>query len=114
MIAPCGIDCIECPAYIGTQTNNMVLLEETAKKWSDDKCQYNPSDLICNGCNSDKMHVFCLECKIRLCAKEKGNRVCSLCSGYPCKTLEEFWCSFTGHSVSGLKLALEQEKIRLV
>lgn len=92
----------------------MELLEETAKKWSDDKRQYNASELICNGCNSDKMHVFCLECKIRLCAKETGNRVCSLCSDYPCDTLEEVWSSFTEHSASGLKLALEQEKIRLI
>ncbi|KXH75909.1 MAG: hypothetical protein AM326_08340 [Candidatus Thorarchaeota archaeon SMTZ-45] len=114
MIAPCGIDCSECPAYIGTQTNNMEQLEETAKKWSDESHQYDALDLICDGCSSERLHVFCLECRVRLCAEEKGCRVCSLCSDYPCDILEEVWSLFTGQSISGLKLALEQERTRTI
>ncbi|HOZ00325.1 MAG TPA: DUF3795 domain-containing protein [Candidatus Syntrophosphaera sp.] len=46
------------------------------------------------------------DCKLRLCAKERGLRLCAECGDYPCQPLREF---YSGHYE---KLAQNNERIR--
>lgn len=93
-IAYCGVICTECPAYIGTQTNNLKLLEETAENWAKEfgrPCR--PEDILCDGCKSSSQRIcdYVAKCEIRRCCKNKGLENCSFCDKYPCSYLEEFF-----------------------
>ncbi|MBN1875577.1 MAG: DUF3795 domain-containing protein, partial [Anaerolineae bacterium] len=33
IIAYCGLNCAECPAYLATQANDMEALEHVAEEW---------------------------------------------------------------------------------
>jgi hypothetical protein len=92
-IACCGLDCDQCPAYVATQKNDDALRAETAKKWS---AQFNakisPSDINCDGCQSDSERLFshCSICEIRKCCREKKLSTCARCPEYPCDKLAAF------------------------
>ncbi len=108
IIAPCGIICNDCQAYTATQANDLGKLDEIAKKWSDENNQYQRADIICDGCFSQRLHKFCQDCEVRLCAKESGHKVCSECSLYPCDRLSDLWASFSSYSAEDLKLTLDR------
>ena len=95
MIAYCGINCGECPAYIATQKNDDDERKKVAEMWAK---QYNPNikaeDINCDGCTSDSTRHFawCNECPIRLCAKEKSAANCAYCDDYAaCDKLATFF-----------------------
>ena len=93
MIAACGLICSECPAYIATQNNDDVLRAETAKKWSEMfKADIKPSDINCDGCQSESPRLFsyCSTCEIRICAREKKVTTCADCPEYSCEKLDKF------------------------
>jgi hypothetical protein len=93
MIAKCGLVCSECPAYIATQKNDDALRAETAKKWSEMfKSDIKPSDINCDGCQSESARLFsyCQTCEIRKCAREKKVETCAACPEYSCAKLDAF------------------------
>ena len=93
LIAACGLDCAQCEAYQATQANDLLALEAVAVKWSK---EYNASGLTadnvqCDGCMTAGRKVgHCSECKIRLCAIERGLANCSACPDYACEQLTGF------------------------
>ena len=88
IIAYCGLNCSDCPAYIATQNNNTNKLKEIAKKWSNEEMQFNANDILCDGCFSDdRIFQWCKECDIKICAREKGLESCAYCEDYPCELL---------------------------
>lgn len=93
IISFCGLDCEECPAYIGTQEGDKDLIKKTAKRWSTSKHKLVPDDIICDGCISvdRRLASFCSECHVRICGVGKGVDNCGLCDEYPCKKLEKVW-----------------------
>lgn len=92
LISFCGLDCAECPAYIGTQREDEVLLIKTAKRWSTAKNKIEPKDIRCDGClTGQRLACFCAECQVRMCAVEKAVENCGICNGYPCQTLKKVW-----------------------
>lgn len=93
IIAYCGLNCSECPAYIATQKNDYEEKARVAKEWSEMyKIEFKPEDLACNGClATDGFHIpYCSTCEIRKCAIEKNVINCAYCSDYSCEKLEEF------------------------
>lgn len=93
LIAYCGIDCSQCPAYIATQKNDDRMRAETAQKWSAMfNAKINPADINCDGCPSDSKQLFsyCSVCEIRKCARLKKMENCAHCSEYPCAKLSAF------------------------
>ncbi len=114
IVAPCGIVCNDCPAYIATQSNDLEKLQETAERWSDEDQQYNAKDVFCDGCFSDRKPAFCTECEVRKCAIQKEYSVCSICPMYTCERLNDVWNSFTYTSVDDCKITLENERERIL
>ena len=94
MIAYCGINCGECPAYIATQKNDDNERKKVAEMWAK---QYNPNikaeDINCDGCTSNGARQFswCNECPIRKCGTEKAVGNCAYCPDYSCEKLAEFF-----------------------
>jgi hypothetical protein len=71
----CGLYCGACPKYLETK-------EGAAPATSDQS--------VCFGCKTDVNPKWCLECKIKACAREKNVSFCHECSDYPCSDLEAF------------------------
>lgn len=91
MLAYCGIECAECPAYIGTQSGDTELLERTARRWSEGFGEaIDPEDILCDGCKSggDRHAKFCSMCAVRACSNERGFETCARCDDYACEKLE--------------------------
>ncbi len=91
MRAYCGIECLECPVFIATQLNDEKLREETVEKWGEDfGLDLNSEDLVCDGCQSERVFYFCKTCPFIACCKEKGIENCGECEDYPCEQLDRF------------------------
>jgi hypothetical protein len=94
LIAACGLDCSKCDAYIATQANDPAALEQIAAKW---RVEYNApaiaaENILCDGCMAGGRVIgHCAECKIRLCALERGFTTCAECQDYACQQLADFF-----------------------
>ena len=90
MIAPCGLDCAKCEAYLATQDNDMEKLKAIAKKWSDEfKVPVQAEHIICDGCNGRGRLAYNAQelCKIRKCTQVKSIENCGKCEDSYCELL---------------------------
>jgi hypothetical protein len=94
MIAYCGLDCGQCPAYVATQADDHEALERTAAMWRE---QFNSpyitaDNIVCDGCMQDaRLSGYCSMCEIRACALERGVETCASCAEYDgCSKLAAF------------------------
>ena len=94
MIAYCGITCTECPAFEATQKGDHEKLAETAAKWSISEMKFEPEDVLCDGCLSDRVFKWRVECPTRRCGMERGVDNCGHCQDYPCRKLRDHWAKF--------------------
>ncbi len=89
IIAYCGIECSECPAYLATQKNDIKEIKKITKEWSSESMSFKPEDIYCDGCTSEGKHFgWCTECPIRSCCQEKGYENCAYCEDYFCDNLK--------------------------
>ena len=89
IIAYCGINCSECPAYIATQSGDLKEIKKVAKLFSCESMSFKPEDIYCDGCNQDgKTFSWCSECPIRSCCRENGYENCAYCDEYFCDNLK--------------------------
>ena len=90
MVAYCGIDCTECPAYQATQKDDDKARAKLAIEWGK---QFNmtlkPQDINCDGCiaTGKRLIGYCNECEIRRCGSNKKILNCGYCVEYPCDKL---------------------------
>ena len=92
MLGYCGINCSECPAYRGTVTTDIRLLEKVAgNAW---KGAHSASEWVCLGCTPADQGILaqdCSRCRIRACAIAKGVQICAACSEYDsCQLMHDF------------------------
>ena len=93
MIAFCGLDCLQCEAYLATREDSDNQRYDVAKKWS---ALYHkdikPGQINCDGCKSNgRLFFHCKNtCGIRKCCKSKGVDNCAVCSDYACAIIAEF------------------------
>ncbi|MFW9818434.1 MAG: DUF3795 domain-containing protein [Candidatus Thorarchaeota archaeon] len=90
IIAYCGINCSECPAYLATQKDDYEELKKVAKEWSSEEMSFKPEELYCDGCctSKGKHVVWSSQCPIRNCCQEKGLENCAYCDDYFCDDLK--------------------------
>ncbi|MFW9853249.1 MAG: DUF3795 domain-containing protein [Candidatus Thorarchaeota archaeon] len=96
LIAFCGINCLECPAYIAKRTDDMELREKTAREWSGPEEPIKPEDINCDGCLilDKELFKYCNSCQVRICGLEKEVQNCAHCDDYSCEKLEGLWNMF--------------------
>lgn len=103
MIAYCGLDCEKCEARVATVTNNQLLRESVAKRWSQlNGITITPEMIVCDGCKVDgRKTIYCESlCRIRPCAIKHRVETCGACSKMnECKTLK----TITDHSQEALE-----------
>ena len=95
IIAYCGLNCGDCPAYVATQANDRGALERVAAQWRE---QFNSPEItadsiICDGClaSNGRLAGYCSMCEIRACAVERNVVNCAHCADYACEKLEGFF-----------------------
>ena len=89
ILAYCGLECTECPAFLATGTDDDTLRAKTAKRWSSKEWTVAPAEVNCLGCTAETGHFkWCARCEVRGCAVEKGVATCAGCADYGCDTLE--------------------------
>ena len=93
MLAYCGINCDECPAYQGTVTTDIVLLEKVAgSSWKDAN---SAAEWVCLGCTPADQGFLakgCAACEIRECALAKGVQNCAACGDFEsCELMRDFF-----------------------
>jgi hypothetical protein len=94
LLAACGLDCVKCDAYLGTQAGDQAVLEKLAEKWRVDYASpdITVANLLCDGCMTGGRTIgYCKECKIRNCVQEHGIENCATCPDFACETLTTFW-----------------------
>ena len=95
IIAYCGLICHTCPILLATREKN----DEKRAKMRAEIAQaikehygveHKPEDIVdCDGCKTKSGRLFCKDCEIRKCAREKNIENCAYCSKYACEKLEK-------------------------
>ena len=90
MIAYCGLDCAECPAFLAWKNDDDKLREKQAVEWSSPDYPLSAEDINCVGCKIDAepKFKFCGSCSVKACASTRGEETCAHCDDYGCDTLE--------------------------
>lgn len=94
MIAFCGLNCSECPAYLATALDDNEARVKVAVEWSQTYGgSFKPEDINCDGCTSqgNKLFAHCRQCSIRACGLLKNVANCGHCEDYICDQLNEFF-----------------------
>ena len=81
----CGLNCGACHMLIANEEKNEQWLAATAEKQN-----RKLEDMRCHGCKTDITAIFCANCGMRMCAREKNLEFCSECSDYPCQKIKSF------------------------
>jgi len=87
LIAPCGIDCGECPGYQATVAGDHKALAELANRNAERfGREFGVEDVICEGCvgGGERRIAYTRECPIRACALERQLANCGLCDDFAC------------------------------
>jgi hypothetical protein len=93
LLAPCGLYCGMCQMYQATETDNHERLERLRKFMSrlfPIAANATADDLLCDGCRSGRLGIFCRECPIRDCTAQKGYHGCYECRDFPCTHIDQF------------------------
>jgi len=92
LIAVCGCNCADCPAYKATRNNDTKELARIAEEWTKSLGKsYTPEDILCDGCRvpGGRRAAYCKDCNIRACAINKGVLTCAHCGECPCEKITQ-------------------------
>jgi hypothetical protein len=93
LLAPCGLYCGVCAVLYATRDNNPKFKErllEFYKGKLPGSENLTSEDIRCEGCLSQAPFVYCRECPIKDCTRDRGYRGCHECNDFPCRFVEEF------------------------
>lgn len=96
MIGYCGLDCVQCEAFIATQNDDDELRAKVAEKWAKlNNAPIKPVHINCTGCRSAGVKTYYCDqmCEIRKCATGKLVASCADCADYPCSLLGDIFRS---------------------
>ena len=100
MIAYCGLYCHSCAIFLATREKNdekrNKMRVEIARQIKEHYgTEHKPEDISdCDGCRTKSGRIFCKDCQIRKCAKEKNIENCAYCAEYACEQLERFFVTY--------------------
>jgi len=89
-VAICGLNCAKCDMFEASHGNEK-LMEEIVEWFRKERNEsVKPEQIRCEGCRGPLDAHWSSDCKMMLCAKEKGHRYCFQCDDFPCKILTDF------------------------
>ena len=91
----CGLYCGACPILLANERG------EVEKRAAEGGVE--PEVLLCSGCKSETIAVFCTDCEMRQCARDRRLDSCRECDEYPCQMLKNFRADEHPHHSAVLK-----------
>lgn len=112
MMAYCGMDCGECPAYISTQTSNEAMKTQVAEFMNQKLgSTYTAKDINCDGCIvNQKLVPHCMACEVRLSAQQRRVANCAVCKDYGCAKLTKLHAMIPPTAKQNLEAIRAQKK----
>ncbi|HUU40581.1 MAG TPA: DUF3795 domain-containing protein [Desulfatiglandales bacterium] len=98
-ISPCGLYCGVCAVYIAHRDNNRKFKELLLDVYQGqvhgkgrlpNAENLSLEDIQCNGCLSEEPFIYCRQCDIKECTRQKGYTGCHQCDEFPCRHIEDF------------------------
>lgn len=92
-LGACGIYCRRCDIHIAGSTGDRAGQEKIAA-WIVENCdtECSPEQIRCGGCWGPDEEHWSADCRVMLCAKRHGIRLCTECGEYDgCLTLKSFY-----------------------
>ena len=90
VLSVCGLNCAKCDILFAGRGDEK-LLNEILEWFSKERgLTLKPEQVCCEGCRGNVERHWSSDCKMMLCAKEKGVKYCFECGEFPCKVLDEF------------------------
>jgi hypothetical protein len=87
-LAPCGVYCETCRIYRATRDNDHELIKKLLDAYEGKISgleKISEEDGQCEGCLSEDVSIFCRECSVKDCTREKGYSGCHECDDFPCQ-----------------------------
>ncbi len=105
-LGACGLNCGVCDIYMACRGDEGKMREVLG--WFKEKrgLDLKPEQVRCDGCTGDLSRHWSEDCKMMLCAWERGVKLCSECPEFICDKLEAFANDGAAHhrrSVENLK-----------
>ena len=96
-VSVCSLNCAQCDIHLAGHGNEKLRNEivEWFKKERNEAVQQE--QIRCEGCRGPLDAHWSSDCKMMLCAKEKGLGYCFQCKEFPCKTLTDFASDGVSH-----------------
>jgi hypothetical protein len=108
LVGPCGLYCGVCAIYIADRDNNLKLKEKLVNLYKGGTPgkgtlpgseNLTTADIKCSGCLSDDVFMYCKQCYIKDCTKEKGYTGCHQCNEFPCHYITDDFPMAVGKKV---------------
>jgi len=99
LVGPCGLYCGVCAVSIAHRDRNLKFKERLVNLYRGEvpgkgrlpgSEDLSVEDIKCRGCLSDEPFIYCRQCAIRDCVREKGYTGCHQCDEFPCEHIENF------------------------
>lgn len=96
-ISVCSLNCAKCDMYHASHGNEKLRDEiiEWFKKERNETIK--PEQVRCEGCRGPLDAHWSSDCKMMLCAKERGLQYCFQCKDFPCTNVNEFGSDGISH-----------------
>ena len=94
LVGICGLYCGTCPNYLAYRKDDVEQLNRISQATG-----IPIENIRCDGCLSDKVMPYCMECRFRQCAGEKKVTWCFQCHDFPCQWLSDFT---NAHIINGI------------
>jgi len=90
LISVCGLNCAKCNIYLATHGDEELMnkIIEWFKKEMNKEIK--PNQITCEGCRGSLDVHWSPNCKMMLCAREKGLQYCFQCDDFPCSLVNKF------------------------
>lgn len=89
-ISVCGLNCATCDIYQASHGNEALRDEIMAWFRRERNEVVDPEQIRCETCRGSLDCHWSPECRMMLCAKERGLRHCFECVEFPCPRVDEF------------------------
>ncbi|NWG10937.1 DUF3795 domain-containing protein [Candidatus Bathyarchaeota archaeon] len=113
VISNCGLNCAQCDIYQAGRGNEKLRNEilDWFKKERNEPLK--PEQITCMGCRGPPDNHWSSDCKMLLCAKNKGLNYCFQCEDFPCTIVKKFATDDVSHHKRTVENAKEMRKIGL-
>lgn len=106
VLGACGLNCGVCDIYMAARGDEEKMRE--VRDWFKERrnLDLKPEQVRCDGCMSSLNRHWSDDCRMMLCARERGVNLCSECPEFVCGKLEAFASDGAAHhrrSVENLK-----------